>query len=162
MPRIGDTAFRSVDGRFRLVIGNRQLSDMRAMCAESHPLETGGVLTGYYNERHDTAIVTGVAGPPPDSRRQRTGFYRGTRGLRQMLLNLWRRSEYYLGEWHYHPGGSALPSAADVRQMQDIAKDDDAHCPEPILIVMGKSNAVTAHVFPRSQSVIQLMAECAT
>ena len=66
-----------------------------------------------------------------------------------------------MGEWHYHPGGSAQPSAADIRQMRDIAKDDEAHCPEPILLVMGENNAVTAHVFPRDESAIELTAEYA-
>ena len=162
MPCKGRAEFRSPDGRFRLVIGNCQLSRMRDLCSKSHPLETGGVLTGYYNAGLDTAVVTGAGGPPPDSERGRTRFYRGTQGLGQALANLWRNKEYYLGEWHYHPGGSALPSAADVRQMQDIASDDNAHCPEPILLVMGEHNAVTAHVFPRNESAIELTAECAT
>ena len=161
MPCKGSTKFRSPDGRFRLVISHCQLSGMRDLCSKSHPLETGGVLTGYYNAGHDTAIVTGAAGPPPDSEKGRTRFYRGTQGLGQVLANLWRKREYYLGEWHYHPGGSAQPSPADVRQMQDIAKDDDAHCPEPILLVMGENNAVTAHVFPRNESVIELTAKYA-
>ena len=82
--------------------------------------------------------------------------------MRQMLLNLWRKREYYLGEWHYHPVGSAQPSAADARQMQDIAKDDDAQCPEPVLIVMGENNAVTVRVFPRNCSATKLIAESAT
>ena len=162
MPGLGNSAFRSPDGRFRLVIGNRRLSVMRAECSESHPLETGGVLIGYYNARHDTAIVTGAGGPPPDSERGSARFYRGTQGLDRLLANLWRKREHYLGEWHCHPGGSARPSAADIRQMQEIANDYDAHCPEPVLLVMGANNAVTAHVFPRNESAIQLIAERAT
>ena len=67
-----------------------------------------------------------------------------------------------MGEWHYHSDGSAQPSATDTRQMQDIAKDNDSHCPEPILLVMGENNAVTAHVFPRNESAIELIAEYAT
>ena len=161
MPCKDSKKFRSPDGRFRLVISHCRLSGMCDLCSKSHPLETGGVLTGYYNEGHDTAIVTGAGGPPPDSERGRTRFYRGTQGLGQVLADLWRKREHYLGEWHYHPGGSAQPSAADVRQMQDIAKDDDAHCPEPILLVIGENNTVTAHVFPRNESAIELTAEYA-
>ena len=158
--RPGNVIFRSADGHFGLVIGNSQLERMHARCAASHPLETGGVLIGYYNTRHDTAIITGAAGPPPDSQCGRTRFYRGTQGVSDLLKRLWQKREYYLGEWHYHPGGAAFPSAADIRQMREIAKDDSTHCPEPILILIGADRTVTAHVFFTDKQPIQLLREC--
>ena len=156
MTRRDDAAFRSPDGRFRLVIGDDQLAKILDMCLASYPLETGGVLTGHYNETLDTAIVTRATGPPPDSQRRRTAFYRGTQGLHELLRVLWSKKEYYLGEWHYHPGSSPEPSAADIKRMQEIAENDNANCPEPILLVAGGNRAITAHVFPRNQGVVRL------
>ena len=153
----GNTEFRSADGRFGLVIGNRQLERLHALCAASHPLETGGVLTGYYNAGHDTAVVTRAAGPPPDSQRERTRFYRGTQGLNGMLGRLWQKREYYLGEWHYHPGGAAQPSATDVKQMQEIARDTPSHCPEPILLLIGANGTTGAHIFFAAKPYITLL-----
>ncbi len=153
----GKTEFRSADGRFGLVIGNRQLERLHALCAASHPLETGGVLTGYYNAGHDTAVITRAAGPPPDSQHGRTRFYRGTQGLNDMLSRLWRKREYYLGEWHYHPGGAVRPSAADVKQMQEIAKDAPSRCPEPILLLLGANGTAGAHVFFAGEPYITLL-----
>ena len=152
----GDLAFVSADGRFRMVIGDDQLGTIRHLCLVSHPLETGGVLIGQYNAGLDTATVTRVTGPPSDSLRKRTSFYRGIQGLQELLRALWPKEEYYLGEWHYHPGSSPEPSAEDVRRMQEIADSDQANCPEPILLVVGNGYALTAHVFPRQQGTLRL------
>ena len=154
-----DAAFRSPDGRFRLVIGNGLLAKILEICRASYPLETGGVLIGHYNKTLDTATVTRVTGPPLDSRRRRTAFYRGTQGLHELFRALWPKEEYYLGEWHYHPGSSPEPSAADFKRMQEIAESDDANCPEPILLVVGANHVVTAHVFPSRQEAFRLVPE---
>ena len=147
----------SSDGRFRVHVGCRQLDALLSMCRESGTLETGGALVGRYNEAHDTAIVTQVWGPPRDSVRRRTSFWRGTQGLQQQLDSQWKDREYYLGEWHYHPGGAAQPSQGDIRQMVRIAKSLDYNTPEPVLIVVGGSDwEVVAHVFPRHGTSIEL------
>ena len=156
MNRRDDPAFRSTDGRFRLVIADELVTKILEMCLASYPLETGGVLIGHYNETLDTVVATRATGPPPDSQRRRTAFYRGTQGLHELLRVLWSKKEYYLGEWHYHPGSSPEPSAADVRRMQEIAESDNTNCPEPILLVVGENRAVTAHIFPRNQEVVRL------
>ena len=77
--------FRSADGRFNLLISECLRNEMHTFCAAAHPLETGGILVGRYNCRHDTAIVTTVAGPPADSTSKRTRFYRGVHGLQSTL-----------------------------------------------------------------------------
>ena len=151
--------FRSDDGSFGLVIGNALLMKMKESCARAHPLETGGVLIGRYNEGHDTALVSRAIGPPSDSKSSLTTFLRGSRGLHGLLNRLWTRKEYYLGEWHYHPSASAQPSVTDSRQMQVIARDDDTGCPEPVLIILRAEDAITVHVFPRGQSTVQLTPE---
>ena len=156
MNRRDDPAFRSPDGRFRLVIADELVTKILEMCLASYPLETGGVLIGHYNETLDTAVATRATGPPPDSQRRRTAFYRGTQGLHELLRVLWSKKEYYLGEWHYHPGSSPEPSAADIKRMQEIAENDNSNCPEPILLVAGGNRAITAHVFPRNQGVVRL------
>ena len=115
---------------------------------------------GRYNEELDMATVTRVCGPPPDSRRGRSTFVRGTGGLQQLIEGLWRVNQYYLGEWHFHPGGTARPSSVDVRQMKRISESDEYNCPEPILIVVGGMPPdeweMVAYVFPRNCESIRL------
>ena len=130
-----------------------------ATCRESGALETGGILVGRYNDTHDTATVTRLWGPPSDSVRERTSFYRGTLGLQGKLNLLWRIREYYLGEWHYHPSGGGQPSNRDSRQMITIAESLQYSAPEPLLIVVGGADwKVVAYVFPRHGSPIRLTA----
>ena len=127
------------------------------MCRESGDLETGGVLVGRYSDAHDTAIVTRVWGPPEDSIRRRTSFWRGTQGLQKQLDALWKAREFYLGEWHYHPQGAGQPSIGDKRQMARIADSLDYNTPEPVLIVVGGLEwEVVAHVFRRNSTAIGL------
>ena len=147
----------SSDGRYRVRVGCSQLEVLLAMCRESATWETGGLLVGRYNDAHDTATVTRIWGPPKDSVRKRTSFRRGTRGLQKQLDSLWRTREYYLGEWHYHPGGAGQPSTTDISEMLRIAKALQYNTPEPILIVVGGLDwKVVAHVFPRHGKSIEL------
>ncbi len=48
-----------------------------------------------------------------------------------------RPGTYYIGEWHFHPFMSPVPSGTDLRQIRAIARDRDYQCPVPILIVVG-------------------------
>lgn len=55
------------------------------------------------------------------------------------LDELWRRSKrrYYLGEWHFHPGGAAEPGPTDTEQMAKIMQSASYKCPEPVLLLVG-------------------------
>jgi hypothetical protein len=54
-----------------------------------------------------------------------------------MLRNRWSRGEYYVGEWHSHPGGTPDPSSNDLREMQAISREVSYRCPKPIMIIAG-------------------------
>ena len=149
--------FRSADGRFNLLISECLRNEMHTFCAAAHPLETGGILVGRYNCRHDTAIITTVGGPTADSTGKRTRFYRGAHGLQSTLDACWDQGEYYLGEWHYHPAGAPHPSYIDQRQMRGIAGDVLAQCPEPILIIVGANRTISVQVFPQNEESVPLV-----
>jgi integrative and conjugative element protein (TIGR02256 family) len=101
-------------------------------------VETGGILIGRYTAAHDCALVTGVLGPPPDSRGGRTWFDRGVGGLQALLDRVWgQRRDFYLGEWHYHPFAAPGPSGKDYKQMNEIAATVSWKCPEPVLVIVG-------------------------
>ena len=152
-----DLTLRSLDGRFGVRLGPRQFETLMGLCRKSGSMETGGLLVGRYNETRDTADVTRVWGPPSDSVRRRTNFWRGTSGLQEKLDSLWTSQEYYLGEWHYHPTGAGHPSKTDMRQMARISRSSTYNCPEPILIVVGGTDLrVVGHVFPRCERPVRL------
>lgn len=133
-----DLDFRSSDGTLAVTLPSSRLDEMLAHCRAAGDAETGGILIGRYTERLDRAVVTEITGPPGDSRATRTGFRRGVRGLRALVSTVWReRGEFYLGEWHFHPGASASPSDVDRAQMRAFAANSLHQCPEPILVVIG-------------------------
>jgi integrative and conjugative element protein (TIGR02256 family) len=133
--------FRSEIGAFGVTIGSDTLARILMACRRSLLEETGGILVGYYTDTLDCAVVTDASKRPPDSSSGRTWFTRGTVGLQGWLNGLWRRRNrrYYLGEWHFHPGGAAEPSPTDIEQMVKIAHVASYKCPEPVLMLVGGS-----------------------
>jgi integrative and conjugative element protein (TIGR02256 family) len=159
--------FRSIefwtrDRRFGLRVDRRGVHRIRALCVRAAKIETGGILIGYYTPAHDCAVVTRITGPPRDSQVGVTWFHRGVAGLQRLLDRLWyTERQYYLGEWHFHPGGSPQPSPTDIEQLQRIAASPEYHCPEPLLLVVGgdppTEYRIRAFVFQRSERTCDMM-----
>jgi integrative and conjugative element protein (TIGR02256 family) len=162
---IGDRLkFRSTDGRFGLQIDSAHLTSILGFCKLSVRVETGGILVGFYSQDHNNAIVTAVIGAPADSIFGRNWFYRGVRGLQCYLERLWiGKRHYYLGEWHFHPGGKPTPSRIDIGQMTEIARTPKYRCPEPVLLIIGMdpekhplTDCIRVYVVVNSGTTIQL------
>jgi proteasome lid subunit RPN8/RPN11 len=151
--------FWSQDHRFGLRMRSSHIKEIISRCIDSYPNETGGILVGLYNQNLDCAEITNIFFAPPDSGMGKTWFVRGVQGLQSKLNQLWiGKKGYYLGEWHFHPGGVSYPSSQDINQMHHITSLPDAHCPEPILfIVNGLATKDTfscrAYVFSNHQSL---------
>lgn len=131
------------------------------LCEKAGKLETGGVLVGRYNKGLDEAVVTSVLPPPPDSRFGRRWFVRGISGLAEVFRAKWRRGEYYLGEWHFHPGGYPDASDDDESEAFDLARAPSYHCPEVVLVIVARRGDIwelSARVFERGGSVPVLLA----
>jgi integrative and conjugative element protein (TIGR02256 family) len=146
-----------------VLLPRERLAEILRFCRRAGNRETGGILIGRYNESLDLAIVHQVSGPPRDSVSGRTWFHRGVEDLQKILLDRWRGArDYYLGEWHFHPGSPPVPSPDDEEQMKELASTAESLCPEPILLILGGNPrgewSLSAHVYPRSGSP-QEMAE---
>ena len=67
--------------------------------------------------------------------------------LLPLLDSFWKKDQYYIGEWHFHPYSSPFPSATDLQTMHSLSEEEYLHCPEPILIIVGgKPSAWAYHV----------------
>lgn len=127
----------SANGRLGVRLRASVMTAIRSFCVSADPNETGGILIGRYVENHRLAEIVQAVGPTPDSRAGRTWFWRGTKGLQELLDRLWiNEGLYYLGEWHYHVRSSPAPSPTDDEQMYEISRDPSWSCPEPILLIM--------------------------
>jgi integrative and conjugative element protein (TIGR02256 family) len=147
---------RSADGRFGLEISEPLLDEMLGYCARAYPVETGGILIGHYSADSRFAHVTDLIPAPNDSISKRFSFQRGVRGIQRLLNQMWPMRRYCLGEWHFHPDGSASPSGTDADQMRSIAHAGGYHCPEPVLVIVGGNPpgrvTLQSYVFPRGIS----------
>ena len=150
----------TADRRFGIRVPARTLREITSWCEKALGRETGGLLIGTYAEDDTLAVVSEALPAPVDSEAGRSWFKRGTRGLRGKLLRRWRTGRgYYLGEWHYHPGGRAAPSEADARQMQAISASDHYACPAPVLLIVGwalGSFEIRCYVFPVDEAFTEL------
>jgi len=144
--------FRSVCDRYSVLISEKNLVKMKSECTSSCTNETGGILIGYYSSNLSKAIITHVTTPTYDSKKNRNSFLRGVIGLKNRLEYYWNiKSEFYIGEWHFHPVASPKPSQIDIDQMKMLSKNRELNCPEPILIILGQNSeniwTVSASVF---------------
>lgn len=138
-----DTNFENTlhDITLRLSAEARRTIESQALAAGNQ--ETGGVLIGSYDRDGRRATVTEATMKSKDSRSGRTWFQRGVRGLQDVLQLRWSQAQYYIGEWHSHPGGAPEPSGNDVREMQAISREISYQCPKPIMIIAGTAGGGT-------------------
>lgn len=153
--------FQSENGKFGLKISAVGMKRILKIAADSGRLETGGILLGYYSAGRDLAIVTQVTQAPIDSSSGLFSFNRGIRGIQSILDSFWKKGEYYVGEWHFHPYSQTTPSSADCSQMNDIALSRKIKCPEPILVIVGgnpkKEESIGVFVFPGTKKPLELL-----
>jgi integrative and conjugative element protein (TIGR02256 family) len=103
------------------------------------PLETGGVLLGYWSSNGELPVVTSFLGPGPKAVHSRRGFVPDQsfhlRGIAELYSASGRRLTY-LGDWHTHPGNAAYLSATDLRTLRKIASEPKARAPRPVMMVL--------------------------
>lgn len=133
--------FRKHDSNIKIHLSNKFKKEIILICEKSYPNETGGIIIGSYSSDFNTAIISTITDAPSDSTMSRTWFKRGINDLQNLLDKKWlHQQQYYLGEWHFHPNGTPIPSQIDIQEMQRIAKNKNYNCPEPILIIAGNRN----------------------
>ncbi|RJR45413.1 MAG: hypothetical protein C4567_03335 [Deltaproteobacteria bacterium] len=151
----------TANGEYALIVKYEAWSTIENECKNAYDHETGGILIGFYTEDMSTAVVTEASGPPSDSRRGRSWFWRGVADLKNLLARRWalKQRTYYIGEWHYHPIFHIELSGDDLDQMHSISQDSNYHCREPIMIIVGREcgvgRPVRALVFPRDEAQIE-------
>ncbi|WP_416383787.1 Mov34/MPN/PAD-1 family protein [Pseudomonas aeruginosa] len=129
-------------------------------CVRAGTHETGGILIGKYSSDGSVALISEITSHPKDSISSSVTFQRGTIGLRELLTARWDEGFHYVGEWHYHPGGSPEPSGPDMHTMRSIATNSKYSCREPILIILGgrppREVKLSATVFPANRPSVRL------
>lgn len=118
-------------------VAETALERMTADAQEHFPLETGGVLVGYFADNGDAVIRT-VIGAGPGARHQRLRFEPDHGWQCHRLDELYAGSKglmVYLGDWHTHPRGSPSMSWLDRRTLLKIAQHPEARCASPLMVI---------------------------
>lgn len=106
----------------------------------SYPLETGGVLVGYWSSDWKSVLVTGVIGAGPAATNERTSFTPDSEWQADQLARLYEESgrrHGYLGDWHSHPNVVPRPSWRDRLVARKIARSEPARAPRALMLIAG-------------------------
>ena len=137
MADIGEVRFESRTTKVAVVLRDAAFKTIREQALAAGGKETGGILIGRYDSSRDVAIVKEATSRTRDSRSGWSWFERGASGLKDLLRTRWSRGDYYLGEWHSHPGAAPDPSGDDINNMRTISRDRSYECPKPIMVIAG-------------------------
>lgn len=103
-------------------------------------VETGGLLFGERNDLLKIVWVDEVSGPPPDSSHSASGFMCGVQGTAELASEKAKRTSelvHFLGMWHTHPGGMPLPSATDLRGIEQLVQATRAPRGKSLMMIVG-------------------------
>lgn len=101
--------------------------------------ETGGALLG--RREGDLAVVETVLGPGPEAHHGLSSFEPDHEWQQAEGARIYResgRTVAYLGDWHSHPRGPALPSTTDQETAKMIAAEEAFRAPRPLYAIATK------------------------
>lgn len=127
----------------RIELARGVLALCRAEADRCYPLETGGVLMGFW--RRHLAVVTQVIGPGPNARHERWSFEPDQEWQLGAIAAHYARSgrrETYLGDWHTHPDArNGNLSRMDRGVLRKVISTPSARAPTPVMMILYGSPA---------------------
>jgi len=108
------------------------------ICTDSGHLEVGGSLIGSYSQNKATCTIHKFLPPTPDSKKGKYNFELGIVGLREIFEKFWKKKQFYVGDWHFHPRSAATPSLQDLSQLKIISESSNLKCASPVMIIIGE------------------------
>lgn len=120
-----------------LWVPEAHLRRMAEEAEEHRPNETGGIILGHRNGLD--VVVLQVVGAGPAAIRTTTGMRPDHDYQVRAIREAFAASDgavTYLGDWHSHPDGSAGLSDRDRRTLRNVARERDAFCPEPAMLIL--------------------------
>lgn len=120
-------------------IASEVLEFLRREADSAAPLETGGVLLGYWSEAPTSPVVTHALGPGPNAIHEQNRFVPDYDFHEREIARLYRAADSalaYLGDWHSHPRSPGYLSKSDCATLCRIASSRAARAPRPLMIIL--------------------------
>lgn len=114
--------------------------------AQHGPVETGGVLVGYWVSAAEV-VITEATTAGPGARHEPKAYLPDAEHDAREIARFYAssaRTHVYLGDWHSHPSGGLGLSRRDRQTLRRIARHEDAQAPEPLMAVVGESGDALA------------------
>lgn len=99
--------------------------------------ETGGILIGY-KDKSGNHVITHATGPGPNAYHGLTCFEADHKYCQSILNNIFdltRGELTFIGDWHTHPWGALDISSRDYKTLIELASDNRARTPLPIIAI---------------------------
>lgn len=105
------------------------------------PLETGGILMGYWSLTRSEVVITHTIGAGPAAIHRRSSFEPDSTYQQKQIDQIYAESGRlytYLGDWHSHPIPCEQLSRRDKRTLLLIGTDRRARASIPIMGIVTK------------------------
>lgn len=100
-------------------------------------VETGGPLFGYEGQDEDVVVVVAL-GPGPKAKHRPRSLIPDREATQAAIELVHERADgryRYIGSWHSHPLGNAVPSCRDLRTAREVALQLEVHLPRPLILI---------------------------
>lgn len=121
-------------------LSEQAVRDMLIEAGRVFPLETGGLMMGYWSEAKDEVVICRVIGPGPRAVHSEHAFVPDADYHESEAERVYEESgrvHSYLGDWHTHPRGGVYLSPKDEGTLLRIARSSEARAPVPLMAVLG-------------------------
>ncbi|MFH1716741.1 MAG: Mov34/MPN/PAD-1 family protein [Planctomycetota bacterium] len=120
-------------------IYQRVLKSLEEEASTKAPLETGGVLMGYFGQPGNTPVIMSATGPGPQAVHRQNSYipdYEFDNSQIATIYEKYERRITYIGDWHTHPAPFPELSYRDKRTLRRIARCKTARVETPIMLLL--------------------------
>lgn len=121
-------------------VSRQVVHEMSTEASRLYPLETGGLLIGYWISSEQEVVINHATGPGPCAIHHPTRFIPDYNYQQAEIARIYYESAQvntYLGDWHTHPRGGQHLSYKDRRTLRKIANFPEARARLPIMAILG-------------------------
>lgn len=136
--------YKLPDTSMQLLLHRDLMQQIEQLAKLHYPNEFGGIFIGQIVDNGITARIEQIL-IPKHYQHTSSYFKRFSKDLNEQLKTIFETSQgkrIYLGEWHTHPDGLAIPSEKDYATMLALSKNSEINIQTPVLLIYALNESV--------------------